>query len=235
MPLVGFDTTLLFVKKRDKIIQDDSRAYLFSKTSYLSLTTTLSSLIKYLIKSISSTTRIPTNTLNTTHPIRKIMDNNNLQCLGDSFCSGNHFTTVTSNSTLLTAYLARLGMILFAIAHIIFTQRVIKKINTYSWFVIQLILHPAIVGGRVYLANVTRNEWWGVLALPFVFNFCAEPMDLSKLPSNANVIFHIFMYIHHAGPWTTIGMLNLFWSAGKCSVCISKCSSLCPCMESSYN
>ena len=135
------------------------------------------------------------------------MDNNNLQCLGDSFCSGNHFTAVTSNSTLLTAYPARLGMILLAIAHIIFTQRVIlhnqelrKKINTYSWFVIQLILHPVIVGGTVYLANVTRNEWWGVLALPFVFNFGAEPMDLSKLPSDVCVIFRVFTYIHHAGP-----------------------------------
>jgi len=112
-----------------------------------------------------------------------------------------------------------MAMILFAIAHIIFTHKVIfynqelrKKINGQTWFGIQLLLHPLIVGGTVYLANITGNEWYSLLGLPFIFNYGAEPMDLTKIPPNNYLILHIFIYLHHAGPllacWTCFSIPN---------------------------
>lgn len=98
-------------------------------------------------------------------------------------------------------------MLLFALAHIIFTNKVIlhnqelrKRINSQPWFGVQLLLHPVIVGMTVYLANITGNEWWALVGIPFVFNFGAEPMDLSKLPPLVFIICQTFGYIHHAGP-----------------------------------
>ena len=77
---------------------------------------------------------------------------------------------------------ARAAMLLLSLAFIIFANKVImhnqdfrKKINAQGWFGTQLLLHPVIVGGSVYLANITGNEWWGLVGLPFIFNFGAEP------------------------------------------------------------
>lgn len=108
---------------------------------------------------------------------------------------------------LVILHPARIMMILSAVTFIVFTQRIIKhnqtlrrKINAHKLFAVQLLLHPILIGGCVGFANVTGNEWWGLLALPFIFNFGAEPMDLSKLPQNVYVKFQMFCYIHHAGP-----------------------------------
>jgi len=63
-----------------------------------------------------------------------------------------------------------------------------------------------------YLANITGNEWYGLLGLPFIFNFAAEPLDLTKIPSNNYLIFQMFIYLHHAGPllacWTCFSIPN---------------------------
>lgn len=110
---------------------------------------------------------------------------------------------------------ARLAMLLVSLAFIIFANKVIlynqdlrKKINAQGWFGTQLLLHPVIVGGSVYLANITGNEWWGLVGLPFIFNFGAEPMDMTKIPPKMRNIFQVFVYIHHAGP--LLGCLSCF-------------------------
>jgi hypothetical protein len=98
-------------------------------------------------------------------------------------------------------------MLLFSVAFVIFANTVIKhnqdlrkRINSREWFGIQMLMHPVIVGGTVYMANVTGNEWWGLVGLPFIFNFGAEPMDMSKIPPKPLAIIQLFAYIHHAGP-----------------------------------
>lgn len=110
---------------------------------------------------------------------------------------------------------ARAAMLLLSSAFIIFANKVImrnqdlrKKINAQGWFGMQLLLHPVIVGGSVYLANITGNEWWGLVGLPFIFNFGAEPMDMTKIPPKMRNIFQVFVYIHHAGP--LLGCLSCF-------------------------
>ena len=68
---------------------------------------------------------------------------NNLQCLDDSSANGSDIllSTANSNSTLLSSHPARIAMLLFALAHIIFTNKVIlhnqelrKRINSQPWF-----------------------------------------------------------------------------------------------------
>lgn len=83
---------------------------------------------------------------------------NNLQCLDDSSANGSDvlLSAANSNSTLLSSHPARIAMLLFALAHIIFTNKVIlhnqelrKRINSQPWFGVQLLLHPVIVGMTV--------------------------------------------------------------------------------------
>jgi len=132
-------------------------------------------------------------------------------CLNGGACdsAGNvlDFNSTSVNSTILSSHPARVAMLLLSAAFIIFTNTVIKhnqdlrkEINAQEWFWIQMLMHPVIVGGTVYMANITGNEWWGLVGLPFIFNFGAEPMDMSKLQPKVLAIFQIFAYIHHAGP-----------------------------------
>jgi len=130
---------------------------------------------------------------------------------GDTCDAGNPFdinsTSINSTLLLLCSYPAWVAMLILSASFIIFANLVIKhnqdlrkKINSQQWFLIQMLMHPVIVGGTVYMANITGNEWWGLLGLPFIFNFGAEPMDFTKLPPRVLLIFQLFAYVHHAGP-----------------------------------
>ena len=143
-----------------------------------------------------------------------------LACLQGDACANNlplerDFHSTSVKPTILTSHPARVAMLIFSSALVIFANTVIKhkqdlrkKINAQVWFRISMLLHPVIVGATVYLANITGNEWWGLVGLPFIFNFGAEPMDMSKLPPKVLTIFQGLAYIHHAGP--LLGCLSCF-------------------------
>ena len=131
----------------------------------------------HIIKSIIANQRRHCIAMFTTNT--SIMDS---LCLhgGDTCDAGNPFdinsTSINSTLLLLCSYPARVAMLILSASFIIFANLVIKhnqdlrkKINSQQWFLIQMLMHPVIVGGTVYMANITGNEWWGLLGLPFIF------------------------------------------------------------------
>lgn len=108
--------------------------------------------------------------------------------------------------------LAQCAVVLWALVFLYIAERVIKfdlslrqKLTHQTWYRIQILVHPIFVGGSIFLANSTGNDLYGLLGVPFVFNFGAEPFDTSIF---RGTWFIPLMYLHHAG--AILACLNPF-------------------------
>jgi len=75
-----------------------------------------------------------------------------------------------------------------------------------QWWRIQNLVHPLFIGLSIYLSNSTGNELYGLIGIPFVFNWGAEPFAAEDYCEGTWLVSSI--YLHHFGP--ILACLNPF-------------------------
>ena len=101
------------------------------------------------------------------------------------------------------AHAPRLAVLFLVVVFVLVAHRIIdrqpalrKAITSNLWWKAQLFCHPFIVGIFIWVSRASRQEWWAVGLVPYVFNCGVEPGNgLTK-----RAVFAAFFYMHHIAP-----------------------------------